>query len=79
MRETGLEVSVLRTPSKVALLTAWLSRSLKLNMIAQSELELWLLVHEIIYYFLLHAFFARSPRDTLELVGQILIKRNIRY
>ena len=28
MRETGVEVSVLCTPSNVAVLTAWLSRSL---------------------------------------------------
>ena len=34
MRETGVEVSVLRTPSNVAVLTAWLSRLLKLDMIA---------------------------------------------
>ena len=34
----------------------------------------------VIYYFLLHAFFTHYyPRDTLELLGQILIKRNIRY
>ena len=36
----------------------------------------------VIYYFLLHAFFMTllpSPRDTLELLGKILIKRNIRY
>ena len=35
-----------------------------------------------IYYFLLHAFFTfpqRLPRDTLELLGQILIQQNIRY
>ena len=42
MRETGVEVSVLRTPSIMAALTAWLSRWLKLNMIAQNELEVWL-------------------------------------
>lgn len=34
MRETGVEVSVLRTPSNVAVLTPWLSRLLKLDMIA---------------------------------------------
>jgi len=32
-----------------------------------------------VYYFLLHAFFTPSPRDTLELLGQILIKQKIRY
>lgn len=49
MRETGVEVSVLRTPFIMAALIAWLSRWLKLNKIAQNELEVWLfeIFHEI--------------------------------
>lgn len=51
MRVTGVEVSVLCTPSFMAALTARLSWWLKLNMIAHNELEVWLfeIFHEISY------------------------------
>lgn len=51
MTVTGVEVSVLRTPSIMAALTTWLSRWLKLNIMAQTELEVWLfeIFHEISY------------------------------
>ena len=44
-----MEVSVLHTPFIMAALIAWLSRWLKLNKIAQNELEVWLyeIFHEI--------------------------------
>lgn len=49
MRVTGVEVSVLRTPFIMAALIAWLSQWLKLNKIAQNELEVLLfeIFHEI--------------------------------
>jgi len=53
-----VEVSVLCTPNIMAALTTWLFRWLKLNIMAQTELEVWLfeIFHEISYIIYIYEF-----------------------